>query len=384
MTLPLVSIIIVNHNGSQHLKHLLPTLTDQNFPFGDYEIILVDNGSRDNSIRYTASHYPDIRIIPLESNTGFAPANNEGIKAATGKYAALINNDTRADPDWLSAHFRMLQDSDSNIICSSGRILDWSGEHIDFIRGIITFDGHAFQLHQGRKAGQVPEEHQPARLPFPCGGNMMILRENFLELGGFDPDFFAYLEDVDLGWRMNSSGYRIAYQPEALIYHRGSATGLALGLYRRAFLFEKNAYMVAYKNMEGALLNRLHTPILQALMHRLDRTLTLEPSLHADIHTDPYKNRERLSVVKVRSSHVRNHLRAFHWITGHSRLLHSKRMEVQAKRKEPDSAFLKAFPLHIIPTYPGDDLLFSNPMFNSGLPSDIPFTRKTLHEIMAL
>ena len=305
------------------------------------------------------------------------------VRAARGRYVALINNDTRADAGWLEAHLRTLEEGGDGVACSSGRIVDWSGEYVDFIRGIWTFDGHAFQHHQGKPCNKLEEEFTPCSLPFPCGGNMMMEREEFLRLGGFDEDFFAYLEDVDLGWRMGLTGRGILYQSDALIYHRGSATGLKLGLFKRAFLFEKNAYMVAYKNMEDDVLQGLNGAILLTFMHRMDRLLVQEPALHRDLMVNPYESTHHPRRVSVRSEHARNHLRAYHWLMSHGRLLQEKRDRVQKTRVVSDRELFESFPLHIIPTYPGDDLLFSGPLFHASLPSDLHFVRLTLAQVIS-
>ncbi len=385
VTSPLVSVIVVTLNGRHHLEHLFPSLKEQTLPADQFEIILVDNGSGDDTIRWTARHYPDVRILDLKTNTGFARANNEGAKAARGSYIALINNDTRVEPNWLQAHLDTLERKDFPAGCSSGRLLNWAGDRVDFIRGILTFDGHAFQLHQGSRSGTLEEETQSSELPFPCGGNMMIRRNVFLENGGFDENFFAYLEDVDFGWRFSLAGGTILYQPGALAYHRGSATGLELGMFKRAFLFERNAYMVAVKNMEESILQALHPAILTAFMHRMDRVLTQVPTVHRDLMVDPYaRNVKPAGTLRIRSDHARNHLRAYHWIMANLRKIHDARVEVQSRRTISDHTYLEKFPLHLVPTYPGDDLLFSSPFFNALLPSRPVLVRRSLSRILAL
>ena len=382
MTAPAASIISVNLDGKRHLEHLLPSLMDQDFSRGDFEILLVDNGSSAGSISFASRICPTLRILSLSENCGFARANNLGVQAAQGEYVALINNDTRADPRWLESLVRTIREDEA--ICISGRILDWEGDRIDFIRGIRTFDGHAFQLHQGCPAGSLAEEKEAADLPFPCGGNMIIRREDFLKIGGFDEDYFAYLEDVDLGWRILSRGGRIRYTPDALIYHHGSATSLTLGLFRRAFLFEKNAYMTVFKNLDEDYFSRLHAPILLAFMHRMDRVMTQETSLHRDMSLHPYEEEKCPRIVRFSSPHVRNHMRAYHWIMAHLPRLRRKREAAQSRHTVSDAEITERFPLHLIPTYPGDDLLFSLPTFTRMFPDDIPLRRARIQDIMEI
>ena len=102
-------------------------------------------------------------------------------------------------------------------------------------------------------------------LPFACGGNLLIRRASFLAAGGFDETYFAYLEDVDLGWRLWSGGERIVFAPEAVVHHRSSATSDLLGLYNRGFLFERNAFLTAYKNYEPGLWERILPAVMLTL-----------------------------------------------------------------------------------------------------------------------
>jgi len=373
---PDVSVIVVNYNGRKHLEQLLPTLEAQTLPSDAFEVILVDNGSTDDSLAWTAKRHPRTRFVPLKENHGFAGASGEGIQAALGDHVALVNNDCRVEPGWLEA-FSSQAERDTVL---SGRILNWEGDRIDFVRGILTFDGHAFQLHQGFPLHREEPAGDPD-LPFPCGGNCFFPRELYLRTGGFDPDFFAYLEDVDWGWRLWQRGRRVRYCPEALVRHRGSATGVRLGLFKRAFLFERNAFMVFYKNAEDPLFHALLPAVMMAWEHRLSALLKQDPGSWA-LMRDPYRDAPKKGKVSVGNDHVVNHWRAFQWIHHHLRELHEKRREVQEARERPDREFLERFPLWLIPTYPGDDLLFTNPAFLDLLPRDLPLKRAALTDIL--
>ena len=124
----------------------------------------------------------------------------------------------------------------------SGRIVDWEAKHLDFARGIMTFDGHAFQwdYHRPLKNLELPLDGE--ELLFACGANLLIRREVFLGVGEFDEDYFAYFEDVDLGWRLWLAGYRILYAHEAVIRHRSMATSELLGKYRRGFPLREECF----------------------------------------------------------------------------------------------------------------------------------------------
>ena len=377
MSRPDVSVVIVNHDGKKHLEHLLPSLEAQTFPSSMFEIILVDNGSGDDSLAWTAKHFPRVRFVPLKENHGFAEANTEGIRAAQGKFIALVNNDCRVQPRWLEAFSARATDD----AVLSGKILNWAGDRIDFVKGIVTFDGHAFQWHQGFPL-DAGDNGAGAGLPFPCGGNCFFPRELYLKTGGFDPDFFAYLEDVDWGWRLWAQGSDIRYCPGALVHHQGSATGVRLGLFKRAFLFEKNAFMVFYKNADEALFRALLPAVMMAWEHRLSYLMKQDPGAWP-LMQDPYREKKPAYKMTVSSEHVLQHWRAFQWIHHHWAELDAKRRQAQEKRVRPDRDRLERFPLWLIPTYPGDELLFTNPAFLNLLPGDIPLQKAELKDILA-
>ena len=377
MTRPEVSVVVVNLNGKKHLEHLLPSLMAQDLPKGTVEVVLVDNGSTDGSLAFAAKSFPGIRFVPLQKNFGFAAANTEGIKAAKGRHIALVNNDMKVPPGWL----RHFLDHAKEGTVLAGRILDWEGKKIDFVRGLLTFDGHAFQEGQGLPLAQAPQPLEAEPLPFPCGGNCFFDRELYLSTGGFDSDFFAYLEDVDWGRRLWLGGHRVVACPGAVVNHRGSATGLKLGMFNRAFLFEKNAFMTFYKNMEEPLFRALLPAVLIAWEHRLAALMKAEPGTHP-LALDPYKQKVGSDTVRIKSDHLINHLRAFRWVHENFRALGGKRRLVQSERKIPDAGYFKQFPLHLVATYPGDDLLFTNPAFLELLPEEPKLVLRSLNSIL--
>ena len=124
-------------------------------------------------------------------------------------------------------------------------------------------------------------------LAFACGGNLLVRRASFLAAGGFDESYFAYLEDVDLGWRLWSGGERIVFAPGAVVHHRSSATSDLLGLYNRGFLFERNAYLTAYKNYEDGLWEKILPAVMLTLLSRTQALLLANPGMET-LRIDPY------------------------------------------------------------------------------------------------
>ena len=315
----------------------------------------------------------------------------------------------------------------------SGLALDWEGGRLDFARGVMTFDGHGFQLDYGRplESARLPEAG--AELLFPSGGNMLVWRDVFEELGGFDDDYFAYLEDVDLGWRMWSAGWRVLHAPGALTYHRGSATSDLLGASHRGFLFERNAFLTAYKNYEAGLWERVMPAVMLTLLSRIE-TLTVENNPGGSLLTvDPYGGliantptaapvaSAPSGVAGVSAGKEAQARRSRGWVRrvldalrgggdgegaaasapvladprtqAHHRAVWNllqgldsaavKRRRVQALRRRSDAEIFARFPLYLVATYPGDAALFARPGFRAWLPADLPLRDSTLDEVMA-
>ncbi len=286
-----VSVAVVSWNGLEHLKVLLPALAEQRDPGVPWEVLVLDNGSRDGSAAWVRRHHPEVRLVESDSNLGFCAGNNRLVEEADGDAVALLNNDTRPRPGWLAALVDALASAADDVAAVSGRIVDWEGERLDFARGVMTFDGHAFQLGFRRPLAETGPPEVPAdgaELPFACGGNMLVKRRSFLDAGGFDEAFFAYLEDVDLGWRLWSGGERVLYADDAVVHHRSSASSDLLGLYNRGFLFERNALLTAYKNYEDGLWERMMPGIMLTFMARTRYLLVHENPGGAALALDPY------------------------------------------------------------------------------------------------
>jgi GT2 family glycosyltransferase len=250
---PLVSIIVVNLDGRDHLETFLASVGRQDFPAEHLEIIVVDNGSTDGSVRHLQSAHPAVRLVENTENRGFAPAVNQGAAIAQGRYLAFLNNDMHLAPDWLTRMVAHLEAADTDVVCVGSRILDWDGARIDFVGGTMGFHGLAAQ-RAFRQPAEAMEGRYPSELLFACGGAMLIDRAVFLAVGGFDPDYFAYFEDVDLGWRLWVMGYRVAFCPEAVAYHRFHGTSSRFPAHQRTLLYERNAIYSIIKNYDDAAL----------------------------------------------------------------------------------------------------------------------------------
>ncbi|HEY0735711.1 MAG TPA: glycosyltransferase [Herpetosiphonaceae bacterium] len=340
MALPTVSVVVVNFNGRQHLEPCFSSLLKQDYPAELVELILVDNNSQDGSLELMAERFPTVRVIANTHNLGFAPAVNQGAAAAAGQYLALINNDAYADPRWLRAQVEpLLAHRDEGVVCVGARMLDWHGQRIDFIGGGVNFYGHGDQFFHQMPAEAVAAEEQ--ELLFACGGAMLIDREIFLDVGGFDEEYFAYFEDVDLGWRLWLYGYRVRFAPEAVVYHRAHATANIMHGHQIRTLLERNALITILKNYDD---EHLQQVLPAALMLLLKRSL-LEGGQSLDRREFDLRQRKHASadptlpVPKLMLSY----LMAAGDVIGDFPRLWARRQAVQARRARPDSEILPLF-----------------------------------------
>jgi GT2 family glycosyltransferase len=216
-----VSIIIPNWNGRHLLDACLAALGAQTWL--DYEIIVVDNGSRDGSVAWLRSRYPQIRVIANGRNLGFAAAVNQGVKASDSRYVVTLNNDTEPDPAWLAALVSVAEEDPTVGMCASKMLFADRPGIINSTGICIDQAGIAWD----RRGGESDDDSEmsPVEVFGPCGGAAMYRRAMLDKIGLFDEDFFAYLEDVDLAWRARRAGQRCLYVPTARVFHRHSATG---------------------------------------------------------------------------------------------------------------------------------------------------------------
>jgi len=258
---PRVSVVIVNMDGRQHLEPCFESLAKLDYPPLQLELILVDNGSHDDSVEYMWRNFPHVRVIENKHNEGFTGANNQGARAAGGKYVVFLNNDMRVHPAWLQELVIAVQSAE-DVAAVGGKILDWEGDEVDFEGGALNFYGMGFQPHDA-----PPPEDQLTEMLFGCGGSLLVNRQVFLDVGGFDKDFFAYFEDVDLGWRLWLLGYRVLYAPRALTYHRGHGTSSRIPTSIVAVLYERNALYSIIKNYNETHLQQV-LPVALLLLTR--------------------------------------------------------------------------------------------------------------------
>ena len=250
------SVVIVTWNGLRHLRCCLPALADQTGV--EFETIVVDNGSTDGTAEWIAEAYPRTVLKRLASNHGFSEANNIGFGLAQAQLIATLNNDAVPDSDWLhklvqaanehpeagSFGSRIVLDRDPNIIDSAGVVTDVLG---------IAWDRHNAETVGVDAAGEVFGA---------CAGAALYRKALLDETGGFDPAFFAYLEDVDLAWRARWLGWTARYVPESRVVHAHSATGTEESPFKTYHLGRNKVWTIAKNHPTRALF--LYGPLLVA------------------------------------------------------------------------------------------------------------------------
>jgi len=261
------------------------------------EIIVVDNGSTDESLKFVQETQPNIKLIRNPLNYGFARASNQGAEAAGGEWLAFINNDMRLEPDWAQRLLEALSQRGEDVVCAGSKILSWDGGRVDFIGGSMAFNGHAFQRHFGEPVEAVEQPREVQETLFACGGAMLIRRDVFLQVGGFDEDYFAYFEDVDLGWRLWLMGYRVILVPQAVVYHHHFGTTRKLAASKHLFLCERNALFSIYKNYSDDHLQQVLPAALMLLVGRFFLHSAFDPSaLQKKVQPSPPKREQALEI----------------------------------------------------------------------------------------
>lgn len=250
---PLASLVIVSWNSAKYLPRCLECLSSQTFQF--FEVIVVDNGSTDDSVADLENRYPqlDLRVERLASNRGFAAANNLGAQLARGKWLILLNTDAFPEADWLENLIKTARDNPQYTCFSSRQLQANKPVLLDGAGDCYHVSGLAWKRYMGYPSNEYGLEK--IEVFSPCGAAAMYSRDAFLDVGGFDEDFFSYLEDVDLGFRLRLRGQRCLYVPDAVVHHIGSAS-LGVASDFALYHYHRNLIWSFVQNMPSSLLWR--------------------------------------------------------------------------------------------------------------------------------
>ena len=245
------TVVIPNYNGIKYLSDCLDSLKEQTTQ--DFVIIVVDNGSNDGSFEIL-SGYPEVKSIRFEENRGFCGAVNAGIHAAETEYVILLNNDTKAMPGFVENMTKAME-ADRNIFSVSAKMLDmYNPELIDDAGDLYCALGWAFARGKGKRE---TEYDVPCKIFSACGGAVIYRKAIMEQIGYFDERHFAYLEDLDIGYRARIFGYKNYYEPAAAVLHAGSASSGSRYNEFKVSLSSANSIYVIGKNM----------PLIQSLLN---------------------------------------------------------------------------------------------------------------------
>ena len=274
-----LSVVILNWNGRRYLERYLPSVVAHTA--GDAEVVVADNGSTDDSLQWLRLTHPDVRVIRLDRNYGFAGGYNRALKEVDSEYVLLLNSDVEVTAGWWQPLVGVL-DKESDVAAVAPKLLaDMERTKFEYAGasgGYIDYLGYPFC--RGRILSNVETDsgqYDDRRDIFwASGAALCCRREVFEALGGFDDDFFAHMEEIDLQWRMQLSGWRIVVEPKSVVYHLGGGTLPASS--RKIFLNHRNNLAMLFKcasPMQRAVVAvvRPMTDMLEALVN----LVTLHP-----------------------------------------------------------------------------------------------------------
>lgn len=244
---PFFSVVIPNFNGERHLVTVLRALSRQTLP--DFEVIVVDDASMDDSVARVEHDFPEARLIVNRQNLGFAASCNSGAAAAAGRFLILLNSDTEPDERWLEEVARGVVSHPEAAAFACKLLLFDRRDTLHTAGDVLGRDGIA----RNRGVWEVDRGQYDAdsNIFSACGGAAVYRRDVWQALGGYDEDFWMYLEDVDFGFRARLAGWETVYLPAARVYHRLSASG---GDVLASYYVGRNGIWLVAKNYPGRLL----------------------------------------------------------------------------------------------------------------------------------
>ncbi|MCK9913226.1 MULTISPECIES: glycosyltransferase [Microbacterium] len=242
----LVSVIIVNFRGADDTIRCVEELESVDWPREQLEIIVVENGSGDDSAQRLSSLGRRIKLIRSAKNLGFTGGSNLGASKARGEIIAFLNNDSRPDRGWIREAVKGFHTA-GQVGAVASKVLSWDGTRVDFAGGQLTWFGMGYKGEESGDRESLLDG--PRDLLYGTGAALFVRASVFEELGGFDERLFMFYDDVDLGWRLNLLGYRVRFAPDSVVFHKHHASMHRFGEHRETYLLERNALILLYKNL---------------------------------------------------------------------------------------------------------------------------------------
>lgn len=254
MTSPLFSILVLNWNGEHFLRPCIDSLLKTRYT--NFEIIIIDNASTDSSVEIIKSFSKSVKYVLNGKNLGFAAGMNSGFKAARGKYIVTLNNDMTVEPSWLNRPVEIFENNSRIGIVCCRQMQSLKPDVIDGLYHQINPDLTITPVGAGELFNPVNPAHAREGYILSANGGSSIIRKQLIEqIGGFDENFFAYLDEVDLCFRAFLKGWKMYYCSSSVVYHFGSASFSKI-LHMKYYYREKNRVLFLYKNLPYSLLLR--------------------------------------------------------------------------------------------------------------------------------
>ncbi|MCI4668710.1 MAG: glycosyltransferase family 2 protein [Bacteroidia bacterium] len=246
-----VSIVILNWNGRSYLDQFLPSVIKSTYQ--DKRILVVDNGSTDDSVSFTKEKFPEVEVLELPENYGFAEGNNQALPHIDSPYLILLNSDVEVAPDWIEPLVEMMEANPNMAACQPKIRAFHQKDHFEYAGASGGFlDKYGYPFCRGRifdtlelDEGQYEE---PMEVFWATGAAMMLRKSVVDQIGLFEAAFFAHMEEIDFCWRALNHGYDIGCHPGSIVYHVGGGT-LPQGNPRKTFLNVRNGLTLLFKNL---------------------------------------------------------------------------------------------------------------------------------------
>lgn len=248
----LVAVVILNYNGKKLLQQYLPSVIKNSV---GYDIYLADNASTDDSVDFTEAHFPEVKVLRLGSNFGFAKGYNEALKQVSADYFVLLNSDVEVTNGWIEPVIELMK-NDQGIAAAQPKVLSYTEkskfEYAGACGGFI--DKYGYPFCRGRLFNVLEDDkgqyNDTVQVFWATGACMFVRADVFRETGGFDDLFFAHMEEIDLCWRMRNNGRKVYVVPASVVYHLGGGTLHKISP-RKTFLNFRNNLITLTKNYPG-------------------------------------------------------------------------------------------------------------------------------------
>ena len=253
---PSVAVVILNYNGRHFLQKFLPALRQSTYP--NLDIVIADNGSTDDSLGFLQDHYPDLEVIDLQHNFGFAEGYNRALRRVRASYYVLLNSDIEVTPGWIEPIIELME-RDHLIAAAQPKILSYANRHQFEYAGASGgwLDHLGYPFCRGRILACTENDEgqydQPAEIFWATGAAFFVRATLFHNIGGFDGSYFAHAEEIDLCWRMKTAGYKVVAYPKSIVYHVGGGTLEYYNPFKTYLNFRNTLYTITKNEPEGKL-----------------------------------------------------------------------------------------------------------------------------------